>query len=180
MNPDLLSVRRRATMILLALTLAAGIVGCSDPGSADWVTVSSGRLTVDRPASWDTTMTVRRPWTAGFRAPADQVEQFQVSGDFGEFSTATEAIGTLVGKAQVSLAGFTVVEARDVTIHGATTGRLVRYTINGDHNQPITGEWIVGAHYPYPQSVAVSIMSPTYDRDLEQRVITTMRLKPQQ
>lgn len=179
-NASARAVCRSASAIMLALALTVGIVGCSDPESKNWVEVSSGRLTVDRPASWSTPMKVTKPWTAGFQPSAKSVEQFQVSGDFGEYNTAAEAIGTLVGKAQVSLDNFTIVQTRDIKIDGATTGRLVHYTINDNNNQPINGEWIVGAHYPYPQSVAVSILSRTYNRDLEQRVISTMRMKPRQ
>lgn len=172
--------RRSAAAILLALSLVMGMAGCSDPDSKDWVQVSSGRLTVDRPADWSTTMKVTKPWTAGYQPSAKSVEQFQVSGNFGDYNTAAEATGVLIGKAQVSLDGFTIVETRDIKIPGATTARVVRYTISDNNNQTINGEWIVGAHYPYPQSVAVSILSTTYNRDLEQRVIATMKMKPKQ
>lgn len=175
-----MSVRRTVSAIVLALTLTGGIVGCSGSHSTKWTKVSSGRLTVDRPASWSTRMKVTRPWTAGFQPSPKAVDQMQLSGDFGEYNTATEATGTLVGKAQASLNNFTIVETRDVKIDGATTGRLVRYTVNDNRNRPVHGEWIVGAHYPYPQSVAVSILSRTYDRDLEQRVLSTMRMQPRQ
>ncbi|MBO0810949.1 MAG: hypothetical protein J2P23_02765 [Microlunatus sp.] len=173
-------VRRGATAILVALSLVIGLVGCSDPEAKNWVQVSSGRLSVDRPAAWTTRMKVTKPWTAGFQPSANSVEQLQVSGNFGEYDSAAEATGVLIGKAQVSLEGFTIVETRDIKIQGATTGKVVRYTITDtSNNQPVYGEWIVGAHFPYPQSVAVSILSSSYDRDLEQRVISTMTMKPQ-
>lgn len=170
----------RVPAFLIAITLLLGLAACSDPDSKDWVEVSTGRLTVDRPASWATAMKVNSPWSKGFQPSADSVEQMQVSGDFGNYTTAAEAVGTLIGKAQVSLDGFEIVETRDVKIDGATTGRLVRYTITDADNQPVTGEWIVAAHYPYPQSVAVSILSRNYNRDLEQRVLSSMKLKARQ
>lgn len=175
-----MSARRNATAILFALSLIIGIAGCSDPNSKDWVEVTSGGLTVDRPADWNTTMKVTKPWTAGYQPSPKSVEQFQISGNFGDYNTAAEATGILIGKAQVTLDGFSIVETRDIKIPGATTARVVRYTIDDNNNQTVNGEWIVGAHYPYPQSVAVSILSTTYNRDLEQRVIATMKMKPTQ
>lgn len=173
-------VRRTAMAILVALSLVIGIAGCSnDPDAKNWTRISAGRLTVDRPAAWNTTMTVTKPWTAGYQPSANSVEQIQVSNNFGNYDTAADATGVLIGQAQMSLDGFNIVQTRDIKIPGATTGRIVRYTINDNNNQAVYGEWIVGVHWPYPQSVAVSILSRSYDRDLEQRVISTMKMTPQ-
>ena len=89
-----------------------------------------------------------------------------------------EAVGTLIGQAQIKLAKFTVVETRDVEIEGATTAQVVRYTITDNANSQLAGEWIVAAHWPYPQSVAVSILTPQHDPDLERAVLDSMRMRP--
>lgn len=164
-------------MLVLSLTLG-GLSACSDPGAAAYTEVSVGKLTVDRPAGWNTEMTVEEPWTQGFRLAPDSVEQMQVSGDFGEYPTAAAAMGTLIGQAQVGLKGFEVVESRDVEIKGATTGRVTRFTITDNTGSQLSGEWFVAAHWPYPQSVAVSVLQPQFDAELERRILESMELKP--
>ena len=164
-------------MLLLSLALS-GLTACTDPDGAAYTEVTVGKLTVDRPAGWATEMPVEAPWTAGFRLAPDSVEQLQVSGDFGEHPTAAAAMGTLVGQAQVGLKGFEVVESRDVEIEGATTGRVTRYTITDNTGSQLSGEWFVAAHWPYPQSVAVSVLQPQFDPELERRILESMELKP--
>jgi hypothetical protein len=164
-------------VLVVSLTLG-GLSACSDPGAAAYTEVSVDKLTVDRPAGWNTEMTVEEPWTQGFRLAPDSVEQMQVSGDFGEYPTAAAAMGTLIGQAQVGLKGFEVVESRDVEIKGATTGRITRFTITDNTGSQLSGEWFVAAHWPYPQSVAVSVLQPQFDAELERRILESMELKP--
>ncbi len=168
---------RRAIAAWLAVVIL-GLGGCSDPDAPAYVEVVNGKLTVDRPVAWQTPIPVDEPWTAGFRLAPDSIEQLQLSGDFGEYATAGEAVGTLIGQAQIKLAKFTVVETRDVEIKGATTAQVVRYTITDNANSQLSGEWIVAAHWPYPQSVAVSILTPQHDPDLERAVLDSMRMRP--
>lgn len=158
--------------------LLAGATACSDPDSADYVPTELGKLSVDRPTAWTTEIPVEAPWTKGFRAAPNSVEQIQLSGDFGEYVTAAQAMGTLIGQAQIGLAGFTVVQTRDVEVKGATTAQAVQYTITDNAGSQVSGEWIVAAHWPYPQSVAVSILKPQFDPDLERRVLESMELRP--
>ncbi|QDP96609.1 hypothetical protein FOE78_12430 [Microlunatus elymi] len=171
---------RGVVTLVVAAALAVGSVGCAS-GAKDWVEVSTGKLTVDRPANWSTKMQVTKPWTDGYRLSKDSVEQMQLSGDFGEYTTAREAVGTLEGKARLGgVQGFKIVEKRDVKIKGATTATLTRYTITNNNGDPVNGEWIVAVRWPYPQSVAVSILSPQYNQDLERHVLDTMELHPSQ
>jgi hypothetical protein len=174
-------MRSRGRCRLIAAWLAVVILafgGCSDPDAPAYVEVQDGKLTVDRPVAWQTPIPVDAPWTTGFRLAPDSIEQIQLSGDFGEYATAGEAVGTLIGQAQIKLAKFTVVETRDVEIQGATTAQVVRYTITDNANSQLNGEWIVAAHWPYPQSVAVSILTPQHDPDLERAVLDSMRMRP--
>jgi hypothetical protein len=154
-----------------------GLAGCTDPEAPAYVEVEDGKLTVNRPVAWQTPIPVDPPWTTGFRLAPDSIEQIQLSGDFGEYATAGEAVGTLIGQAQIKLAKFTVVETRDVEIEGATTAQVVRYTITDNANSQLAGEWIVAAHWPYPQSVAVSILTPQHDPELERQVLDSMRMQ---
>lgn len=170
--------RRRGAAAAVLVLLLTGLSACSDPESADYVPAELGKLSVDRPTTWTTAIPVEAPWNQGFRAAPDSVEQIQLSGDFGEFVTAAQAMGTLIGQAQVSLAGFTVVQTRDVEVKGATTAQAVQYTITDNTGSQVSGEWIVAAHWPYPQSVAVSILKPQFDPDLERRVLESMVLRP--
>jgi hypothetical protein len=70
------------------------------------------------------------------------------------------------------------VQSRDVTVAGATTGQATRYTITDNTGSQLSGEWIVAAHWPYPQSVAVSILDDRFDPELERRVLESLQLKP--
>jgi hypothetical protein len=167
---------RPAIAIWLGAMLV-GLLGCTDPETPAYIEVVDGKLTVDRPAAWQTPIPVDKPWTSGFRPAPDSIEQIQFSGDFGEYATAGEAMGTLIGLAQIKLAKFTVVETRDVEIEGATTAQVVRYTITDNANSQLAGEWIVAAHWPYPQSVAVSITTPQHDPELERQVLDSMRMR---
>ena len=115
---------------------------------------------------------------AGFGLGDNSVEQLQLAGDFGEYPTAAAAVGTLIGQAWVGLKGFTVVESRDVEIKGATSGRVTRHTITDSGGSQLSGEWIVAAHWPYPQTVAVSVLRSQFDPDLEHRILDSMELKP--
>jgi hypothetical protein len=174
-------MRRRGSRCAIATWLGIvliGLLGCTDPAAEAYVHVVDRKLTVDRPTAWQTPIQVDLPWTSGFRLAPDSIEQVQLSGDFGEYTTAGEAVGTLIGQAQIKLAKFTVVETRDVQIEGATTAQVVRYTITDNTNSQLSGEWIVAVHWPYPQSVAVSILTPRYDPDLERHVLDSMRMRP--
>ncbi len=164
-------------MLLLGLALGC-LPGCSDPDAASYTEVTVGKLTVDRPAGWTTEMTVEAPWSQGFRLAPDSLEQQQVSGDFGEYPTAAAAMGTLVGQAQVGLKDFKIIDSRDVEIKGATTGRVTRFSIVDNTGSQVSGEWFVAAHWPYPQSVAVSVLQPQFDPELERRILESMELKP--
>jgi hypothetical protein len=174
-------MRSRGWRRLLAVGLGVvllSLVGCTDPEAQAYVEVVDGRLTATRPVAWETPVEVDEPWTSGFRLTPDSIEQIQFSGDFGEYATAGEAVGTLIGQAQIKLAKFTVVETRDVEVRGATTAQVVRYTILDHANSQLSGTWIVAAHWPYPQSVAVSILTPQHDPDLERQVLASMRMRP--
>jgi hypothetical protein len=167
---------RLGCALLLTLSLAL-LPGCTDPEASAYTEVTVGKLTVDRPSDWATELAVEEPWTQGFRLAPDSVEQQQVSGDFGEYPTAAAAMGTLIGQAQVGLKGFEIVESRDVEIKGATTGRVTRYTITDNTGSQLSGEWFVAAHWPFPQSVAVSVLQPQFVADLEPRILESMELK---
>ena len=174
-------MRSRGWRHLFAVGLAVallGLVGCTDPEAPAYVEVVDGKLTATRPVAWETAVEVDAPWTSGFRLTPDSTEQIQFSGDFGKYATAGEAVGTLIGQAQIQLAKFTVVETRDVEVRGATTAQVVRYTILDNANSQLSGTWIVAAHWPYPQSVAISILTPQHDPDLERQVLDSMRMRP--
>jgi hypothetical protein len=174
-------MRSRGWRRLFAVWLAAallGLLGCSDPEAPAYVEVVDGKLTASRPAGWEVPMEVDQPWTSGFRLNPESIEQIQFSGDFGEYATAGEAVGTLIGQAQLRLAKFTVVETRDVEVRGATTAQVVRYTILDNTNSQLSGTWIVAAHWPYPQSVVISILTPQHDPDLERHILDSMRMRP--
>jgi len=162
----------------LLVLLLIGVMGCSDPDASNYITERVGKLVVDRPRAWSVEISVEQPWSKGFRLAPDSVEQIQLSGDFGEFVTAAQAMGTLIGQAQVNLHAFEIVQSRDVKIKGATTGQITRYTMRDNAGSQLFGEWIVAAHWPYPQSVAVSILTPQFDPDLERRVVDSMELRP--
>ncbi|MBP2417517.1 hypothetical protein ACFFOM_12080 [Microlunatus capsulatus] len=166
----------RRTGAALAVLLLCGLAGCADDGSGAWTEVEDGRLRVDRPTAWSAPVPVEAPWTAGFTPGEGAVEQLQVSGDFGDHTSAAQGMGTLVGQAQVGLRGFTVVESRDVEIEGATTGRLTRYTFTDNGGSQLTGTWVVAARWPSPQSVAVSFLTPQPDPELERRVLESLVL----
>jgi hypothetical protein len=168
---------RRVTAVWLAVVLL-GLVGCTDPKAAAYAEVVDGKLTAARPVAWGAAVETDQPWTSGFRLAPDSIEQIQFSGDFGDYATAGEAVGTLIGQAQLKLAKFTVVETRDVEVRGATTAQVVRYTILDNTNSQLSGTWIVAAHWPYPQSVAVSVLTPLHDPDLERELLDTMRMRP--
>ncbi|WP_161606055.1 hypothetical protein [Microlunatus speluncae] len=169
---------RRAFPGVVLLVVLALLAGCSDATNDGYVTVTVGRLTVDRPVGWDTEFAVESPWNKGFRDAPDAPEQLSLAGDFGSYATAAQGMGTLIGKAQVGLAGFTVTESREVTVEGATTAQLTRYTITGDDSAELHGLWIVAAHWPYPQSVAVSILVSEPDPALERELLESMELRP--
>ena len=174
-------MRSRGWRRLLAVGSAVALlrlVGCTDPEAPAYVEVVDGKLTATRPVAWETPVEVDEPWTSGFRLTPDSIEQIQFSGDFGEYATAGEAVGSLIGQAQIKLAEFTVVETRDVEIRGATTAQVVRYTILDNANSQLSGTWIVAAHWPYPQSVAISILTPQHDPDLERQVLDSIRMRP--
>ena len=172
--------RWRATGTSGLVLLLAALSSCADAGQSSYVHEKVARLEVDRPVAWATDFPVQAPWTKGFRLSPTSVEQLQVSGDFGEYLSASQGMGTLIGQAQVGLKGFTVVISRDVAIKGATTGRVTRYTITDNNGSQVAGEWIVAARWPYPQSVAVSILTPQYDPELERQVLDSMELRPAQ
>lgn len=165
----------RPLVLIMILALLAGGCGAPDQG---YVSETVDRLTVDRPAGWDTELAVESPWNKGFRDAPDTPEQLQLSGDFGDYASAGQAIGTLIGKAQTSLPAFRVIESREVTVEGATTAQLTRYTVADDQGGELSGLWIVAAHWPYPQSVAVSVLTARHDPELERRLIESMRLRP--
>ena len=71
-----------------------------------------------------------------------------------------------------------MVETRDVEVEGATTAQVVRYTITDNSSSQVFGDWIVAAHWPYPQSVAVSMLTPKYDPELERQVLTRCGCSP--
>ncbi len=171
------ALRGLLTGLLVGALLA--VTGCTDPSAPAYVEVTDGGLTAVRPAAWNTPTPVDPPWTQGFRSGPQSVEQIQFSPDFGEHATAAEAMGTLIGRGQVALAEFTVVETRDVEVKGATTAQVVRYTITDNAGSQVSGEWMVAAHWPYPQSMAISILTPRYDPDLERAVLESMRMKPE-
>lgn len=172
---------RNALIRWLAGVVAVALVGlpsCSDPDRSTYVEVEVGKLTIDRPRAWGAQIPVDPPWTQGWRRTPDSVEQIQLSGEFGEFITAAQGMGTLIGQAQIGLKEFTVIQTRDVEVKGASTAQAVRYTITDNTGSQLSGEWIVAAHWPYPQSVAVSTLQRQFDPDLERRLLESMELHP--
>lgn len=171
----------RATALLLIVAMF-GVAGCSDPDAATYINERTLRLSVDRPTAWTTPIEVQEPWTVGYRLGPDSIEQIQLAGYFGDQPTAAVAMGNLIGMAQASksMQGFTIVESREVTVKGATTGQITRYTIDNPRGGQVTGTWITAARWPYPQAVAVSILTPTHDPDLERRVLDSLELHPEQ
>ena len=169
------SLRVLGVAVLVLLVPLSACSGATDPSVA---AVQDGRLTVDRPSAWSTPLPVEVPWTAGFRLAPTSVEQIQVSGDFGEYVSAAEAVGHLIGIAQVSLNGFTVVQTRDLEVKNATSAQAVRYTITDNQGSQVFGEWVVAVRWPEQQSVAVSLLTPRYDPDLEHQVVDSLRFGP--
>jgi hypothetical protein len=175
---QMLDARHRSWVTGLVALLLLVIGACSDPEDVNYVEVTDQKLAADRPAAWSTEFPVDAPWTKGFRLTPDSVEQIQLSGDFGEYITAAQGMGSLIGKAQLGLKEFTVVQTRDISIPGATTAQVVRYTITDNTGSQLSGEWIVAAHWPYPQAVAVSVLTPAFNPDLERRILESMELRP--
>lgn len=151
---------------------------CSAAPDPNYVAVSDGLLTVDRPKAWSTPLPVEAPWKAGFRLGPSSVEQLQLSGDFGDYVSAAEGTAYLVGVGQVGLDGFTVVQTRDLEVKNATSAQAVRYTITDNHGSQVFGEWIVAVRWPEQRSVAVSLLTPRFDPDLERQVIASLRMAP--
>ena len=170
-RPVLRTIVRTVSVLCL---LATG-VACSGTTDPDYVTVTDGRLTVVRPTAWRTPVPVEKPWAAGFGLAPSSIEQIQVSGDFGDYTTAAEAAGSLVGVGQVGLQDFTVVQTRDLEVKNATSAQAVRYTITDNQGSQVAGEWIVAVRWPEQQSVAVSLLTPRFDPDLERHVIDSLR-----
>ncbi|MGY4719230.1 hypothetical protein [Naumannella huperziae] len=171
--------RRSATMIAALLAACAMVLGaCTAADDPAYVEDEIGKIKVVRPSAWQSPLQVEAPWTVGYALAPDSVEQIQVSGDFGEYTSAAEAMASLIAQAQVSLEGFEIVETRDVELKGATTGQLVRYTIDDPQGNQVFGTWIIGAVWPYPQSVAVSILTPRHDAELERRVLDSIVVSP--
>lgn len=164
--------------VTVAAALVALLGGCSEPADDNYARVETGKLVADRPAAWQDAIAVEAPWTAGFRPTPTSVEQIQMSGDFGDFVTAGEAVGSLIGQAQVGLKEFHVVETRDVAVEGATTAQVVRYTITDNQDSQLSGAWIVVNHWPKQQSAAVSILTRQFQPELERRVVDSMRFTP--
>jgi hypothetical protein len=167
---------RRALPAVVSIFLLTLLGGCANAAGGDYVRVSVGRLTVDRPAGWDLDLPVESPWNKGFRDAPDVPDQLSLSGDFGAHATARQGMGTLIGRAQIGLPGFTVIESREITVKGATTAQLTRYTIEDGDGGELHGVWIVAAHWPYPQSVAVSVLTTRRDPALESHLIDSMEL----
>ncbi|MFC7624043.1 hypothetical protein [Microlunatus sp. GCM10028923] len=167
---------RAVDHVLVLILVLIMLGGCTTDSGDGYVTETVDRLSVDRPTGWDTEQPVESPWSKGFRAAPDDTDQLQLSGDFGSYATAAQGMGTLVGQAQVGLSGFSVVESREVEVEGATTAQLTRYTVT-DGDRTLTGVWIVAAHWPYPQSVAVSLLTAEDDPTLTERLVESMKLQ---
>jgi hypothetical protein len=166
----------RALAPVMVLGVVVPLSGCSGAAAdPDVSAVQDSRLTVDRPSTWATPFPVEAPWKVGFRLNPTSVEQLQVSGDFGEYVSAAEAVGHLIGIAQVSLSDFTVVQTRDLEVKNATSAQAVRYTITDNQGSQVFGEWVVAVRWPEQQSVAVSLLTPRYDPDLEHKVVDSLR-----
>lgn len=170
-----LRLLRHSVAVVSLIVVTTACSGATDPG---FVPVENGRLVVVRPAAWQTPLPVEKPWAVGFRLAPDSVEQIQVSGDFGDYVTAAEAGGSLVGIGQVGLQGFTVVQTRDLEVKNATSAQAIRYTITDNQGSQVSGEWIVAVRWPERQSVAVSVLTPRFDPELERRVIDSVRFTP--
>ena len=166
---------RPAAVVALLLALVSG---CSEPVDADYTRVETPKLIVDRPTGWQDAIPVQAPWTAGFRPTPTSIEQIQIADDFGDFVTAGEAVGSLIGQAQIGLQEFRVVQTLEVEVQGATTAQIVRYTITDNQGSQLAGEWIVANHWPKQQSAAISILTPQFQPDLERRVVDSMRFTP--
>jgi hypothetical protein len=167
--------RRRRSLAAALLAALLPVSACSAASDPDYATVLDGRLTVDRPVAWSTPMAVQEPWKAGFRLAPDSVEQIQVSGDFGDYVSAAEAGGHLVGIGQFGLKAFTVVDTHDLEVKNATSAQAIRYTITDNYGSQVFGEWIVAVRWPEQQSVAVSLLTPKYDPGLERQVVDSLR-----
>jgi len=165
---------RRLAAVALLVTV---VTGCSsaDPG---YTKLKTGRVELQRPTAWQDPIPVQAPWAVGFRPTPTSVEQLQVSGDFGDYVSATEAAGILMGRSQMGLEGFKVVETRDVEVKGATSAEVVRFTITDDKGAPVSGEWIIVAQWPKQQTAVVSILTPQYQPELERAVLDSMRFRP--
>lgn len=164
--------------LVVTVALLSSLSACSGAPDPTVAAVQDGRLTVDRPSAWSTPLAVDPPWKVGFRLAPTSVEQIQVSGDFGDYVTAAEAVGHLIGLAQVGLSGFTVVQTRDLEVKNATSAQAVRYTITDNQGSQVFGEWVVAVRWPEQQSVAVSLLTPRYDPDLERQVVDSLRFSP--
>ena len=157
----------------MALTATA----CGAHDSA-YETYEHGRITVDRPTAWSTSFPVHAPWTVGYEPAPDAADQIQISDDFGEYTSAPQALSTLIGPAQVTLPAFTVVSTRDLDVPEATSAQAVRYTTTDPQGGLLYGEWVVAVRWPYPQAVAVSVLGQRYDPDLEHQVVDSLELHP--
>lgn len=166
---------RRVASVAVAVAIAAACSGCgSDAGGYE--STSVGMLEVDHPAAWTTSVAVRKPWTKGFRRAKDSVEQMQVSGDLGGYSSATEAMGVLMAYGNAGLDGFHVEKTRDVEVDGATSAEVARFTITDDKGAKVHGEWFVAVKWPGLHSVGVSTLSRRADPGLEKHVLSSMRM----
>jgi hypothetical protein len=188
MPPAVRNARRtlapRASRLLALTALAAAMVfvavsvsGCT-PGAYTQVRVE--RLSVDIPTSWNVEIDdLEEPWAAGYRPEVGATDQIQLSGDFGDYTSAQQAMGTLVGQAQLGLAGFEVIASDEIEVRGATTAQLTQYTLDGPDGTPYCGTWIIAALWPHPQSIAVSILTDTCDAEAIDRVKDSLVLHPQ-
>ena len=168
--------RRAAASMVAAIAVAAACAGCGDADEGDYASTSVGMLEVDHPAAWTTALATQKPWTKGFRRAPGSVEQMQVSGDLGGYTTATEAMGVLMMQGNVGLDGFHVVGTREVKVDGATSAEVARFTLTDDKGAKVHGEWFVAVKWPGLHSVAVSTLSRRVDPGLEKHVLASMRM----
>lgn len=166
----------RTALAAAMVFVAVSVSGCA-PGAYTQVRVE--RLSVDIPTSWNVEMDdVEDPWAEGYQPEAGGTDQIQLSGDFGDYMNAEQAMGTLVGQAQLGLDGFEVIASDEIEVRGATTAQLTQYTLDGPDGTSYCGTWIVAALWPYPQSIAVSILTDTCDDDMIGHVKDSLALHP--
>lgn len=170
-------VLRRAVLaapLVLGLLVTAGCADGSDSSSGDaaagWTGVTDNRITVQRPAGWQTQPPSGEKWTHRF--VGDGMEM-QVSGAYSDDVTASGARSRLDLQAMVGLDGYVDGGVDAISVEGADSAVRSDFTYEVD-GTPMKGVWLIAGQWPYPATAVVSITGETLDEVVIELVVETM------